>query len=174
MTGGVGTDIYVALAGENTLDGAAGDDLLVGGFQDDTLAGGAGNDVLLGDLEGAIFGGDDQLFGGAGDDMLTGGKGADIFGFAANEGNDTIATFALLFEDDSGTDFHATPTAADFEVGVDKIQLSGFTTLEEGNVLTSGAVTQTADGALFAAEGTSVLLYGVARDTLSENDFIFV
>uniref|UniRef100_A0AAN0NKE7 Uncharacterized protein n=1 Tax=Yoonia rhodophyticola TaxID=3137370 RepID=A0AAN0NKE7_9RHOB len=51
--------------------------------------------------------------------------------------------------------------------------MSGFTTVTEGAVLSSGAVTQTANGALFSAEGTSVLLYGVDLNSLSEADFIF-
>ncbi len=174
VTGSAGTDVYVALAGENDLDGAAGNDLLVGGFQDDTLEGGAGNDALVGDLEGAIFGGDDLLIGGTGDDMLKGGKGADIFGFSTNDGDDIIADFGLNFTDvGSDNGFKTTPTGADFEVGIDKIQLTGFSTVNDGNVLTSGALSQTADGALFEAEGTTILLFGVNLNTLSENDFAF-
>ena len=175
VTGSAGTDVYVALAGENELDGASGNDLLIGGFQDDILEGGAGNDALVGDLDGAIFGGDDQLFGGAGDDMLKGGKGADIFGFNPNEGDDIIADFGLNFTDvGSDNGFKTTPTGADFEVGVDKIQLSGFTTLSEGSILTSGALRQTDDGTVLEAEGTSVLLFGVDLNTVSESDFSFV
>ncbi len=174
-TGSAGTDVYIALAGKNDLDGAGGNDLLIGGFMDDTLEGGAGNDALLGDLEGAVFGGDDLLIGGRGDDMLKGGKGADIFGFSTNDGDDIIADFSLNFTNvGSDNGFKTTPTGADFEVGVDKIQLSGFSTVTEGNVLTSGALRQTADGTEFDAEGTTILLYGVNLNTISESDFAFV
>ena len=174
-TGSAGTDVYVALAGKNDLDGAGGNDLLIGGFQNDTLDGGAGNDALIGDMQGTIFAGDDVLYGGKGDDMLQGGKGADIFGFSPDDGDDIIATFKLDFTDvGSANGFLTDPTGRDFEVGVDKIALDGFATLTKGKVLTSGALTETADGTVFAAEGTSVLLYGVALETLSETDFSFV
>ncbi len=171
-TGSEGSDVYVAVAGENSLDGAGGDDLLVGGFQGDRLIGGAGNDALIGDIQGSVFAGDDVLIGGKGDDNLQGGRGADIFGFGTDDGNDIIAAFDLNFTD-IGNGFEATPTGADFEVGVDRISLNGFTTLSQGNVLNSGALSTTADGTLFSAEGTSVLLYGVALDSLTEADFIF-
>lgn len=174
-TGSAGTDVYVALAGKNDLDGAGGNDLLIGGFQDDTLKGGAGNDALIGDMQGTIFAGDDHLYGGKGDDMLQGGKGADIFGFSPDDGNDIIADFALNFSDvGSSNGFLTDPTGRDFEVGVDKIALDGFATLTKGNVLTSGALTETTDGTVFNAEGTSILLYGVNLNTLSEGDFAFV
>ena len=174
-TGSAGVDVYIGLSGKNALDGAAGNDLLVGGFQDDTLEGGTGNDALIGDLKGAVFGGDDQLFGGKGDDMLQGGKGADIFGFNPDDGDDVIADFGLNFTDvGSDNGFQTSPTGADFEVGIDKIQLAGFTTITQGNVLTSGALQQTADGTRFTAENTSVLIYGVDLDTLTEGDFAFV
>jgi Ca2+-binding RTX toxin-like protein len=171
-TGSESSDVYVALAGENSLDGAGGDDLLVGGFQDDRLVGGAGNDVLIGDIQGSVFAGDDVLIGGKGDDSLQGGRGADIFGFGTDDGDDIIAAFELSFTD-IGTGFETTPTGADFEVGIDKISLNGFTTLSQGNVLTSGALSTTADGTLFSAEGTSILIYGVSLDSLTEADFTF-
>uniref|UniRef100_A0AAN0NKQ6 LamG-like jellyroll fold domain-containing protein n=1 Tax=Yoonia rhodophyticola TaxID=3137370 RepID=A0AAN0NKQ6_9RHOB len=74
-TGSAGTDLFIALSGENEIDGGAGHDLLVGGIRGDVLVGGSGNDVIVGDIAGAIFSGDDTLIGGAGDDMLQGGGG---------------------------------------------------------------------------------------------------
>ena len=64
----------------------------------DRLIGGAGNDTLEGGA------GDDVIVGGAGADTLYGGAGADIFVFASGDGADEIK---------------------DFEVGIDKIDLSG-------------------------------------------------
>lgn len=173
-TGSAGSDVYVALAGENTIDGAGGSDLLIGGFQDDVLRGGAGNDAIMGDIQGAIFAGDDSIFGGKGDDIMQGGRGADIFGFETNDGDDIIASFGLSFTDVGGENgFQTDPTGADFAVGVDKILLRGFTTVTEGNVLTSGVLSAQADGTLFSAEGTSILLYGVSLSSLFETDFAF-
>ncbi len=172
--GSEGSDVYIALAGENSIDGAGGSDLLIGGFQDDVLQGGDGNDTLIGDIQGSVFAGDDRLIGGKGDDNLQGGRGADVFSFETDDGDDIIATFGLNFTDvSSGGGFATSPTAADFEIGVDKIALNGFTTISEGNVLDSGALTATADGALFSAEGTSILIYGVTLDSLTEADFVF-
>lgn len=173
-TGSEGTDVYIAISGDNALSGEGGNDLLIGGFQDDVLEGGDGNDALIGDLLGAIFGGDDILDGGAGDDMLQGGRGADIFRFGTNDGDDIIAKFALDFGNvGSDAGFQTDPTGRDFVVGYDKISLNGFSSISEGNVLSSGALSSTADGTLFTAEGTSILLYGVELATLSETDFTF-
>jgi Ca2+-binding RTX toxin-like protein len=100
------------------LYGGAGDDLLESGqtdavragFQDrgDRLYGEEGNDTLIGGLaddtlEGGA--GNDTLEGGAGDDVLAGGAGADRFVFAAGDDADIIA---------------------DFEDGIDRLDLSAF------------------------------------------------
>lgn len=173
-TGSNGVDILVGLSGKNDLDGAAGNDLLIGGFQNDTLSGGAGNDALIGDMIGTIFAGDDVLYGGTGNDMLQGGGGADIFGFGVNEGDDIIADFGMVFTDvGAANGFQTTPTGRDFEVGIDKIKLTGFGSVAEGAILTGGALRQTDDGTLFSADGTSILMYGVNLNTLSESDFVF-
>ncbi|PUB11233.1 calcium-binding protein [Yoonia sediminilitoris] len=173
-TGSEGTDLYIALAGDNDTSGAGGGDLLIGGFQDDTLEGGDGNDALIGDLIGAIFGGNDILDGGAGDDMLRGGLGADIFRFGTNDGEDIIAAFGLDFTSvGSDAGFQTDPTGRDFTVVVDEVSLNGFTTESQGNVLSSGAPTSTAEGNVFSAEGTTIVLYGFKLPTLSESDFTF-
>ena len=71
-----------------------------GGAGHDYLTGGAGLDALIGGT------GDDTLEGGDGWDVLTGGAGADHFVFHWGDGPDVIT---------------------DFQPGVDKIVLNGFT-----------------------------------------------
>lgn len=72
---------------------------LTGGSRDDLLNGGAGNDRIV---AGA---GDDVLIGGIGRDTLIGGSGRDIFVMQADDTSDVIG---------------------DFEVGLDRIDLSQF------------------------------------------------
>ncbi|BBD69223.1 hemolysin-type calcium-binding region [Nostoc commune NIES-4072] len=86
------------LGGQDTIVGNLGNDQLFGGDGNDTLFGGVGDDQLLGDT------GNDWLYGGAGKDILTGGYGADTFVLALGEGTDSIT---------------------DFEIGKDKLALSG-------------------------------------------------
>jgi Ca2+-binding RTX toxin-like protein len=78
------SDVLLADAGNNTLDGGAGDDILDGRSGNDILLGGAGNDVLDGYI------GDDQLDGGTGTDTLRGGLGNDIYVYRAGDGSDVI------------------------------------------------------------------------------------
>ncbi|WP_392534551.1 choice-of-anchor D domain-containing protein [Nostoc sp. C117] len=93
--------------GNDTLWGQDGDDLLYGDSGNDQLSGDNGNDTLLGGIgDDKLYGGagNDWLYGGQGNDVLTGGYGADTFVLASGEGTDSIL---------------------DFEVGKDKIALSG-------------------------------------------------
>ena len=91
----------VTLAGNalaNAVIGHAGANTLLGGGGDDYLDGRKGKDSLFGGL------GNDILVGGAGADTMTGGAGADTFVIATPGEADTIA---------------------DFEAGIDKVQLAG-------------------------------------------------
>jgi Ca2+-binding RTX toxin-like protein len=172
LNGEGGADAIIALSGLNTLTGGDGSDYLAGGFQADNLNGGAGNDVLRGDA-GSFLGGSDILVGGADDDFLMGGRGADTFVFNTNDGSDVIAAFDVAdmgFGPLSG--YTATATGADFQSGVDHIQLAGFSTVDVSNVMSS--VTDGADGAVFSAEGTSITFYDVAANQLTADDFIIV
>ncbi|MBR9822811.1 MAG: hypothetical protein GYB51_17650 [Rhodobacteraceae bacterium] len=80
--------------------GTAGADRLTGSDRDDALTGGGGDDALLGGA------GADILVDGSGADTLTGGAGADIFALSADGEIDVIA---------------------DFELGVDRLDLSRIT-----------------------------------------------
>ena len=171
LDGGDDDDNVQALSGVNSIEGGSGSDYLAGGFQADYVSGGAGNDVLRGDLS-IILGGSDTLIGGAGDDFLMGGRGADTFVFNTNDGADTIAAFnvsELGYGPLSG--YTATATGADFQPGIDLIQLRGFDNVSSMNVL--DFVSNSPNGARFSAEGTDILFFGVAASQLSSDDFLF-
>jgi Ca2+-binding RTX toxin-like protein len=92
--GGSGNDIIYGTAAKNAIIGATGNDFLAGFGGNDTLDGGPGNDKLVG---------------GPGKDQLTGGPDADVFHFTAlSDSGITAATRDLV---------------ADFQPGVDKIDL---------------------------------------------------
>ena len=107
-----GDDAIFGGSKDDYLSGAGGDDLLVGDYGSDVILGGDGNDGIFGGgLDDRIFGdaGDDSITGDGGSDQLTGGAGADTFAWEAND-------LAHGYLD------HVT----DFEVGVDKIDLTEF------------------------------------------------
>jgi Ca2+-binding RTX toxin-like protein len=145
LLGGSENDKLVGGAGRDLLDGGADDDKLFGGASNDRLLGGQGNDVL----DGAA--GKDTLTGGDGDDILKGGAGADVFVFADDFGDDTVK---------------------DFTHGVDRIDLSSLTAINDfADVLSNsfGFSGQTAisDGV------NSILLEGIIKADLTVDDFIF-
>jgi Ca2+-binding RTX toxin-like protein len=82
--------------------GGAGNDVLAGGDQGDSLIGNDGQDSLYG------MAGDDYFRGGAGADSLRGGLGKDVFAYTAASDSTLGANDAI----------------ADFQSGVDKIDLS--------------------------------------------------
>jgi Ca2+-binding RTX toxin-like protein len=172
LNGEGGADALITFSGNNTQNGGADSDYLAGGFQSDNLNGGSGNDVLRGDL-GTFLSGSDVLNGGEGNDFLMGAGGADTFVFNTNDGTDTIAKFDvadLNYGPLSG--YTATATGSDFEVGVDHVQLTGFTTVEASNVMAS--ITDGANGAVFDAEGTNITFFGITANQLTADDFLFV
>ena len=172
LSGGDDDDQLIALSGTNALSGDRNSDFLLGGFQADNLNGGSGNDVLRGDASN-FMGGSDVLTGGADDDLLMGGAGADTFVFNSNDGADIIASFDVAsvgFDPVSG--YSGIATGADFQTGVDQIELVGFATVNASNVMSS--ITDSAEGAVFNAEGTSITFYGVAAAQITADDFLFV
>ena len=110
MSGADGNDWIEGAAGADTLSGGAGDDTLVGGIGNDLIAGDTGHDVLLGGL------GNDSLSGGAGNDTLNGGTGSDSL-----TGGAGVDHFVFM-----PTNQDALITITDFQRGVDKIDLTGF------------------------------------------------
>ncbi len=111
------------------LRGGSGDDSLTGGAAADLIDGRAGNDLLRGE------GGNDILLGGTGADTLFGGAGSDLFVLMADGQADVIG---------------------DFQVGIDRIDLTGW-----GQVYTTLAltITTTATGAILSwgAEQVTIL-----------------
>ncbi|MGL5010600.1 MAG: calcium-binding protein, partial [Paracoccaceae bacterium] len=119
---GTGLDVFVAGEGAGITrlrvelgalatpqTGTDGDDVLTGSGAGDQLYGGNGNDVLAGGA------GHDILLDGAGADTLTGGGGADVFVLSADGAPETIT---------------------DFELGVDRIDLSEWGRLYDLSGLT--------------------------------------
>ncbi|RMD93996.1 MAG: DUF4214 domain-containing protein, partial [Alphaproteobacteria bacterium] len=144
LDGGSGNDTIDGEDGNDELRGGTGDDHLLGNSGDDTLEGGQGNDTLEGG-DGA-----DRLAGGPGTDQLTGGADADIF--VIRPGDELI-------------------TITDFELGLDKLDLSAFSrveALEAFERATAGSVILTVD------EGTEVTVDGpgVTPETLTLDDVI--
>lgn len=138
ITGAGGNDNLSGLDGLDTLHGGAGNDTLNGGNGNDLLNGDAGNDSLVGGAgNDQLNGGDgvDRLIGGAGADTLRGGAGADVFVYAAAA--------------DTGNTLATRDTIADFESGVDKIDLSAIDA-RPNNVINT--FTWIADAA-FSAQG---------------------
>ncbi len=113
-------------AGGVTKTGTTGNDALAGTSGDDRLDGGSGADTLTGTL------GDDVLMDGAGADRLSGGGGEDVFVLAADGEADTVT---------------------DFQLGVDRIDLSGWSGLRSSSQL---VVRTTSNGAEIAF-GTETL-----------------
>lgn len=141
--GGVGNDQLAGNEGADQLWGGAGDDLLDGGDDGDFMVGGSGKDTLLGanGADALIAGsgddslnggaGDDRLLGGLGADTLTGGDGADVFtftqlDFAAAASSAADATHRKKPPPPPAEDTDTSDHVTDFQVGTDKIDLSGF------------------------------------------------
>ncbi|BBD65392.1 hemolysin-type calcium-binding region [Nostoc commune NIES-4072] len=123
IVGNLGNDQLFGGDGNDTLWGNEGNDLLYGDSSNDRLLGDNGNDTLFGGIgDDQIFGGagNDWLYGGYGKDVLTGGYGADTFVLALDEGTDSIT---------------------DFEIGKDKLALSG--SLQFGQLLIQQQGSQT-------------------------------
>lgn len=163
--------------GANTLIetafGGDGDDLIIGNSADNILDGGRGNDQLKG------MAGDDSLLGGKGDDQLLGGLGKDHL--TGGAGHDT---FIYQKVKDFGD------TITDFEIGIDKIDLSAlFKGEDDGgkDILEDfgdyvkfkqlGANTKVRVNSQGEEDGkfkTLATLMNVEKTALSANDFVLV
>ena len=156
LFGDDGNDRLVAGGGADRAFGGAGSDTLIGGNGADFLQGDAGSDVLDGGAgNDTIFGGNgnDRIIGGAGDDQLAGGVGNDVFVFAGVFGNDRIT---------------------DFNLATHRIDLSGVAQLTSfADVLASSVTIAGSTFVTVGATESSIELVGIAKASLSADDFIF-
>ena len=172
VDGGNDNDSILLLTGENSVQGGDGNDYIRTGYKTDDIQGNAGNDIISADSGAFFLFGNDTVDGGAGDDLMQAGAGADTFVFRPNEGNNTIGAFDegnVDFDDTTGY-FYIGSLSAEFETGIDKIRLEGFS-LDASTVL--GVINDTGAGAVFDAEGTRITFYNVTEAQLSVDDFIF-
>lgn len=139
--------------GDDILDGAGGSDELFGQTGDDVLSGGSGNDKLIGGK------GEDKLIAGSGTDHLWGGKWKE-------DGSEDV----FVFDTDSDKNF-----IHDFEVGVDKIDLSA-TSMSWDTLLDvfqdHGWASKIGLQAVGGDYGDMIYLVGIATSDLREDDFI--
>ncbi|MEO1640530.1 MAG: VCBS domain-containing protein [Pseudomonadota bacterium] len=171
-------DLIILLSGENTVDGGAGNDFIRTGYNSDTIDGGADDDVISADSGAVFFFGNDTVTGGTGNDIMKAGAGADTFVFRPNDGTDVIAEFDEAAVSDAMSGFNVAPSGAEFESGIDKISLVGFTTVDAATLFNppdpmSPFMTEVGGSAVFSAEGTTITFFNVGLASLSIDDFIF-
>jgi Ca2+-binding RTX toxin-like protein len=140
----------------DSISGSHGNDPPFGWLGSDTIAGGDGDERLDGGS------GDDVPMGRAGDDFITTGLGRDRINVRPGEGFDRVAATDSLRL--------STPVAADFDPGLDVIVFDGFGFASRAEAL--AAFGTTSNGALFSAQGTSILLWGINVDTLSASNVV--
>lgn len=157
LEGGGAADVLGGADGNDVLNGGGGADTLNGGDGDDRIHAGSGVDIVKGGT-GAdrLYGGGsaDTIEGGSGDDYMAGGSGNDLFVFRGPSGADVIADFkagegagdVIAFRADLFTDF------ADVKAHTTNDGL--------GNCV-------------IAKDGVSIMLEGVIRGRLAEDDFVF-
>lgn len=160
LWGLAGNDSLMAGAAGSVLHGDSGDDILVGQAGPDRLVGGKGNDRLYGGTANdMLMGGDGDdvldegpghgdLDGGPGNDTLIGGPGADAFAISPTSGNDVIK------------DFTAGPGMFD-HLAVAQLRWSDLT------------IVDTSAGVKVSWATGSVLLEGVRKADLAQDDFMF-
>jgi hypothetical protein len=104
---------------------------------------------------------------------MQGANGADVFIFEAGDGDDTIAQVDIYNVDFDNPITDVPLLGSDFQSGIDKVQLDGFSTISS-TAQAFAAVTDVDGTAVFAAEGTSITFYGLTKADLNADDFIFV
>jgi len=151
LSGGAGNDVLYGGKGADALVGGSGMDMLDGGMGNDRAYGGAEDDTVKG-REGNDFldegAGHGDLDGGPGNDTLVGGKGADAFEVSPTSGNDVIK------------DFTAGPGMFD-HLALNNLRWEDLTIAQQSN------------GTLVSWQGGSVLLEGVKKTDLAQDDFMF-
>lgn len=134
--------------GENLIRGTPDEDTLSGTALDDTIFGHGMADLIHG------LGGNDRLIDGLGPDELWGDAGADIFEFVPDNRTDRIM---------------------DFDIGNDRIDLSGYPSLYNISDL---LITSTNNGATIDVDGDLIRIFSDNSQSLnaamfSQDDFIF-
>lgn len=156
---------------DDILDGSDGNDVMYGRKGDDTMSGGSGDDKLYGKKDDDHLYGDegaDKLIGGSGEDVLHGGTGTDhLWGgvWAADGESDRF-----IFDDQTDKDF-----VHDFEVGIDKIDLSALGVdwaTVDGMMYDYGWATKINMGQVTGDYGDMVYLMNTAKADLTEDDFV--
>ena len=151
-TGANYTVYLIGARGNDTLTGGNAVDVLLGYDDQDVLNGGGSRDWLYGGLGG------DRLNGGAGDDFLIGGDGS---------GSPDGAVDCYIFDDDWGED-----RIYEFDDGLDKIDMTGVTGLDDFSQLT---VTDVAGGAAITfggSPGDVIYVVGITADQITADDFL--
>ena len=148
---GSGTSVNLEIYAEG------GTDSVTGGTGADLFWGGSGNDTLTGN------GGTDTLVGGTGADTLTGGTGTDAL-YANSGGGADGALDTLVFTDGWGTDF-----VFDFEVGIDKLDLTAVTGVNSFGDLT---LTDTPDGHCYVTFGGNLIAIAGMAGQITQSDFL--
>lgn len=184
--------VDMATDGYDTLFGTAGDDTMIaveGEFGNDRLYGGDGNDIMDGRGSGSA-----TLFGGDGNDTMI-GAGNTLYG---GNGNDTLIFLGgeSNLYGDKGADIFKAPARVfsqynygtygvieDFEIGVDKIDVSAFgiTSFAQLKLIMVTAPTRSGTyfNAYYGADGQymnnahEILIYDIAMTDLRAADFIF-
>ncbi len=137
-----GGRVYASF-GNDRLFGSDRNDILEGSFGNDRLKGRRGNDKLHGGFD------NDILQGGRGSDVLVGGEGKDTFIFRSSE-------FKSQERD----------IIADFEVGVDKLEFSGW---RSRDITQEARISTTRDGATLSFKrGGAIVFQGLSADDLKK------
>ena len=190
INGGEGADTGVALSGNNSFEEADEltaeddytiDDTYIGGFGSDSFFAGGGNDIIIGEKSSSKFGSGDEITGGTGDDLLQGGLGSDVFVFRSGDGRDTIAEIDVSSMQTADLIYDVLMNGPDFQVGVDKIKLSGFDFINAEQLFaqlddpTSGVSMETNDlgDTVLTMGDDSITLVGIDHTSLTQDDFIF-
>jgi Ca2+-binding RTX toxin-like protein len=177
--GGDGADTGITLSGNNSFVEAdetteatdtSLDDYYAGGYGDDEFFGGGGNDVLVGDRGSAFYFGDDTMTGGTGDDILQGSGGADVFVFRSGDGDDTIGTVDLRTIGSATDITDVLITGADFEVGLDQVDLSDFGFASTADVL--ALLSDVGGNATLTTSDGTITFYDILSADLGADDFI--
>ncbi len=179
LFGGTGTDVMFLGNGDDLAYGGDDGDYVDGLGGNNRIFGGLGNDFMVasGGID-LIDGGDggDVIGGGAGNDTLYGGAGIDlIYGGAANDVIDAGAGDGDLIFGDAGADTLVVGLAAgwdqlaDWDDGLDRIDLSAFDFAGFGALTVSGSGNVHVSGA--GGFNLNVSLDG--GETLDGTDFLF-